>query len=268
MIRGFWQSKAAVAAVVVASWGLTALIWVRRFGNGPVYIPILASVLMLALGIMLGRLVGNIVASNCNVKVMGYLHVDLDPEKFIAAYAGIPGKLKEGSLDQAVAKTYLADGYAARGEFDKAIETLGHPTASGKQAVALEGTIWQKLCSYQLFKGDLKGAQASLEALDALIAENADAKPALLDNLKTSRRILQNRMAAQTNKQVEEGFLLTQVQKATYQLLRLELWQTLAIWAIREGDEEKRDLYLYQLKEHGGKTFFQTWAQEREKTAS
>lgn len=263
MIRGFWQSKVAMAAIIVASWGLTVLIWVRRLGNGPIYIPILASILMLALGVMLGRLVGNIVASNCNVKVMGYLHVDLDPEKFVAAYESVPGKLKPGSLDQTVAQSYLADGYAALGQFDKAIETLGRPYAAGKQAVALEGMLWQKLCSYQLFKGDLKEAQKALEALDQLIAVNEDAKPALLDNLKTSRRILRNRMAAQTNKQVEEGFLLIQVQKATYQLLRLELWQALAIWAIREGDEEKRDLYLYQLKEHGGKTFFTRWAEER-----
>lgn len=263
MIRGFWQSKAAMAAIIVASWGLTVMIWVRRLGNGPLYIPILATILMLALGVMLGRLVGNIVASNCNVKVMGYLHVDVDPEKFLAAYEGVPGKLKEGSLDQAVARTYLADGYAAMGQFDRAIETLSRPQAAGKQTVALEGTLLQKLCSYQLFKGELKEAQKTLEALDQLIAANAGAKPALLDNLKTSRRILQNRLAAQTNKQVEEGFLLTQVQKATYQLLRLELWQALATWAIREGDEEKRDVYLYQLKEHGGKTFFTQWAQER-----
>lgn len=265
MRRAFWQSRLATAAVFAVSLLIVVLIWLRRWG-GPVYIPLVASALMLGIGLAFGCLVGNMVAGNVNVKLLGYLHVELDPEKFLAAYEKVPARLKAGSVDQAVASAYLADGYAAQGQFRQAIDALRLPTQESKQYVALRGNVLQKRCSYQLFAGDAPAAKETLAQLGGLIQDTEKdpaAKPQLLDNLKTGQRILQNRLNALGNKQVEEGFLLTKVQSASYTLLRLELWQALAIWALREEDQEKTRKYLDHLVQEGGKTFFVPWARER-----
>lgn len=265
MRRAFWQSKLATGAVFAVSLFIVALIWLRRWG-GPVYIPLVASALMLGIGLVFGCLVGNMVAGSVNVKLLGYLHVELDPEKFLAAYEKVPGRLKAGSVDQAVTSAYLADGYAALGQFRQALDTLRLPGEESKQYVALRGNVLQKRCSYQLFAGDAPAAKETLAQLGALIQDaekDPETKAQLLDNLKTSRRILQNRLNALGNKQVEEGFLLTKVKGATYTLLRLELWQTLAIWSLREAEEEKARKYLDHLVREGGKTFFVPWARER-----
>lgn len=265
MRRAFWQSKLATAAIFAVSLLIVVLIWVRRWG-GPIYIPLVASALMLGIGLTFGFLVGNMVAGNVNVKYLGYLHVELDPEKFLAAYEKVPGRLKPGSVDQAVASAYLADGYAAQGKFQQALDTLRLPKEESKQYAALQGNVLQKRCSYQLFAGDAPAAKETLARLGALIQDtqkDPQAKAQLVDNLKTGQRILQNRLNALGNKQVDEGFLLTKIQGATYTLLRLELWQTLALWALREEDGAKAETYLTHLVQEGGKTFFVPWARER-----
>ena len=265
MRRAFWQSRLATGAIFAISILIVALIWLRRWG-GPVYIPLVASALMLGIGLAFGYLVGNMVAGSVNVKLLGYLHVELDPEKFLAAYEKVPGRMKPGSVDQAVASAYLADGYAARGQFQQALGTLCLPGQESKQYVALRGNVLQKRCSYQLFAGDVPAAKETLAQLGALIQDaekDPETKPQLLDNLKTGQHILQNRLNALGNKQVDESFLLTKVKGASYSLLRLELWQTLAIWAMRELNREKSEKYLSKLVQEGGKTFFVPWAQEQ-----
>lgn len=265
MNRAFWQSKLAMAAAFGVSILVIVLIWIRRWG-GPVYIPIMASALMAGIGLAFGRLIGNMVASSVNVKLLGYLHVELDPERFVAVYEKVPGRLKAGSVDQAVACAYLADGYAAQGQFQQALDTLCLPQQEDKQYVALRGNVLQKRCSYQLFAGDATAAKETLSRLGELIQDGEKdpaCNPRLLDNLKTGRRILQSRLNVLGNKQVEEDFLESQVKAASYSLLRLELWQTLALLALRKEDGEKAQTYLTQLVQEGGKTFFVPWAQER-----
>lgn len=261
MIRGFWQSKLTAAGVFAASVVLAVLIWVRRWG-GPIYIPIVASILMLAIGVLFGKLAGNLVAGSRNVKCLELLHMELDPEAFLKVYEGVPARFPRGSTDYAVSSAYLADGYAAAGEFDRAIRALCPPEACKTPHMALKGTYWQKLCSYQLFKGDRKEAAKALEGLDGVIKEAAD-KPELLRNLKESRRLLENRLALTTSRQVEEEWLRGALKKAPYKLLRLEILQALAQLALREGDGERAQGYLDQLRTQGGKTFFPRWAEER-----
>lgn len=52
MIRAFWKSKLAVGAVMVVCLGLAVAVWLRD-REYPVYIPAIASLLLL--GIEIGR---------------------------------------------------------------------------------------------------------------------------------------------------------------------------------------------------------------------
>ncbi len=264
MIRAFWQSKLAAAGVFVLSLAVAAAIWVRD-ADRPLYIPILAAVLMLSIGAAAGLLVGNLVADARNVKLLGLLHMDLDPEKFLAQYTQVPDRFPKGSVHHVVTCSYLADGYAAAGEFDKAIAALCPPDqCKGGGSPALWGTYWQKLCSYQISKGDLAQAKKALEGLDGVI-ETPGARPELLKNLKESRRLLHDRMACRSNRQAERDWLERQPEKAPYKLLRLEIWQALAQLALREGRERDAAGYLDLLQKEGGSTFYPRWALEQRK---
>lgn len=158
MVRAFRQSRLTVVGVFAASVVLAALVWVRD-RELPVHIPLIASILLLLLGIFLGRLVGNLVADSCNTKLLGLLHVELNPEAFLTAYAQVPERLKPDSRDYVVASAYLADGHAAKGDFDGAIAALCPPERAGLgESAALRGLYLQDLCGYRLCAGDREGA--------------------------------------------------------------------------------------------------------------
>ena len=114
MAKGFRKSKLAFWGIMCLGVLLSVLLWIRD-RNYPVYIPIIASTLSLLIGYFAACVVRNLIANSLTTQYLGYLHMELDPDKFIAAYGSVPGRLTEGSRDRAVAHAYLADGYGAKG---------------------------------------------------------------------------------------------------------------------------------------------------------
>lgn len=123
MVRAFRQSRLTAVGIFASSAVLAVLIWIRD-RELPFYTPLIASVLMLLLGVFVGRLAARLVADACNTKLLGLLHVELDPDAFLRQYAEVPGRLKPDSRDYLVASAYLANGYAAKGDFDAALDAL------------------------------------------------------------------------------------------------------------------------------------------------
>ena len=145
MVRAFRQSRLTAAGIFAASVVLTVLVWIRDRGL-PVHIPLIASVLMLLLGVFAGQLAARLVADSCNTKLLGLLHVELDPDAFLRQYAAIPGRLKPDSREYLVSSAYLADGYAAKGDFDAALAALAPLERAGlAQDAALRGLYLQDL---------------------------------------------------------------------------------------------------------------------------
>ena len=99
MIYAFKRSRAAAALVFAASVLVTVLIWVRD-REYPVYIPLIASLLMLTIGVLAARLLGNVLASMENTRYLGYLHMELDPKKFLEHYREVPGRMKRESANR------------------------------------------------------------------------------------------------------------------------------------------------------------------------
>lgn len=264
MIRGFWQSKLAFCAVALASAGLAVAVWIRDQGY-PVYIPILATCLMLAIGLISAKLLGNVVANSQNTKALGLLHVDMDPQAFLAAYGPVPGRLPKESRSYAVACAYLADGYAAAGQFDKAMETLcpRFMTKKGEDS-ALKGLYYNNMCAYALNKGDLDRAREAMAALDEVVNENRLSNPALSGNMAQSLRLYQNRLAVLTGEKVEEDWLEDLLSGAQYKLRRMEIAQTLAQSAVNRKDEAAARKYLRVLSRESGRTWYNGWASREE----
>lgn len=268
MIRGFWQSKLAACVVFAASVGVTVAIWIRDRAY-PVYIPALASVLMLSIGYLAGRLLGNVVANGQNTKYLGLLHMELDPQAFLQGYAPVPDRLKAGTPDYAVARAYLADGYGAAGEFDRAIATLCPDCRTRKgEDPALKGLYYNNLCAYTLGKEDLVRAREALQNLETVVTDTQYTRPALSLNFAQCLRLYRNRLACLEGGAVDVEWLEEQLPKAQYKLRRLELAQTLAQWALREGELSTARKYLKLLSQEAGKTHYRAWASRQESRLS
>ncbi len=194
MVRAFRQSRLTAAGVFAAAAVLTILVWIRDRGL-PVHIPLIASVLLLLLGVFAGLLAARLVADSCNTKLLGLLHVELDPDAFLRQYAEIPGRLRPDSREQLVACAYLADGYAAKGDFDAALAALSPLERAGLAGdAALRGLYLQDLCAYRLGKGDRAGAAQALEELEGLAAGCGEKQARLAQNLSGTAALLRARL--------------------------------------------------------------------------
>ena len=247
MIRAFWKSKLAVGAVMVVCLGLAVAVWLRD-REYPVYIPAIASLLLLGIGYFAGRLLGNLVAGTQNTRCLGLLHLDLDPQAFLAEYKQIPGRLNPNSR-----------------EFDQAIETLCGAFRNVKKGdQALRALYYNNLCGYALSKEDLVLARQAEQKLEQIVKDCRDSKSALSENMALNLRIHQNRRVCLEGGRVETSWLEEQLPQSTYRMRRLDLLQLLAMCCLRSGKKQAAQDYLLRLRQEAGKTWYGSWAAERQ----
>ena len=249
MIRCFPRSRAAAALVFGAS-ALLALLVVLRDRGRPVYIPVLACVLLLALGAVLARLLGGFAADRENMKLLSLLHVSLDPPAFLAAYESVPEKLPEGSRLRLVAEGYLTAGLEADGQFEAALALLRKPEPDGDPA--LRGVRAAARCGCLLSLGDAGAAREELRILEGAAA--AAPREALRKNLTEEAELLRARLDVLEGRPTDREALARRLETASYRLRRLSVLETLAADAALRGDGEKAGACLRKLREEAGKT--------------
>ena len=114
MYRGFRRSRIVMGVTLALTVALTVFVWMRNRGRA-VYIPVLASVLLLGIGCTAARLLGNITASVACTGMLGILHMDLDPEAFLEQFLPVARRIPGESRDGMVCRFYLSDSYFAAG---------------------------------------------------------------------------------------------------------------------------------------------------------
>ena len=261
MIRGFWQSRLAAAAVAVLSVGVAAAVWIRDRGY-PVYVPVLASAMTLAIGLIAARLLGSMIANLQNTKALGLLHVDMDPRRFTAVYEKVPPRLKKNGRSYVLACAYLADGYAASGEFDKAERALCPPEEGGyADDAALKSLYYNNRCAYALGAGRTEAAEAAADALERTLNGARAKNPGLAGNMEQSLRLHRNHLAVMRGEAAEQTWLAAEMEHAPYRLRRLEAAMVLARDALNRKDVGSAREYLDVLKTEGGNTYYRGWAE-------
>lgn len=261
MVRAFWQSRLAVAVFGVAASVLGVAVWVHDRGK-PLYIPLTAIVLLAVLCMFAGQMAGRIIAGSVNTRCLSLLHVQLDPQAFLRAYEGVPGRLKEGSREYALACAYLAEGYAAAGEFDRAMDTLRSGFAGeGGEDLTLKGLYFHTMASCALSGENLPRAEEAVAGLEQAAADSRESNPGLAQSMEESLTLCRNRLAALKGEPVDTAWLEERLKRTPFALRRLEILQTLARQAAAEGRREEALSRLEQMERQAGKTFFRGWAE-------
>lgn len=264
MIRGYRQSRIAFWGVIVLSVFLAAAVWVRD-REYQVYIPILASTLLVIIGLLTAQLLGNLVANHMTTRALGLLHMELDPKAFLDAFSQVPGRLKPNSRGRAIASSYLADGYAASGEFQKAVDTLCPNYTSPKgEDPALKGLYYNNLSAYYLGMENTDLAQEAMDALESLIDGTRLTKPELSKNLSQNLRLYKAKKKSLLGQSVDEQWLEDSLTRAQYKLRRLEILQVLAQDAANREDWAAARKHWAAMQREGGKTFYKIWASRQE----
>ena len=252
MLFAFKRSKIAFAAVLVLTVVIIALIWLRDQSR-PLYIPLVASILMAGVGVLTALLLGNILANMENTRYLGYLHMELDPEKFLKVYRDVPSRLNKGNRNAAIARSYLADGYWADGQFEKALEALGE--MPDEKSMALFGLYAEKKCAIYQAMGNTEAAEQALAQL-ALAADGChSAKQELSKNLHENLALYRQQQNVLTGQALDRAALSRAFKQAQYNLRRLEIAR------IFQLNEEKNQVPAPQttreyLEKNSGKTFF------------
>ena len=274
MIHAFRKSLFTCWGVRIAAAALIVFLWIHDLNRGyQIYIPIVATLLAAAVGFLLSRLLGNLVASNENTRLLGILHMDLDPDRFIDAYREIPAKVRKGTRDHAVLSSYLADGYAAAGNPEQALLILEEGfggmeevlKGSQEKDLPLQGLWHGNRLLYLLDAGKTEEAKKAASAVEKLITACEKTNRALAENLRTSLLLRRARISIAEGTRIDDKWLVTLVSGSTYHLRRLEIYRTIVENALLRGDRKEASEYIGRLQKEGGKTWFSGWAEEAEK---
>lgn len=260
MTQAFKRARLAFITVMLLSVGIAVAIWFRDTGH-PFFVPLIGSVLMLGIGYFSGRVLANLVASTENTKFLGYLHMELDPEKFLKVYEHIPAGAKSGTSSEAVLRSYLASGYAAAGSYDRALEVLAQDPPA--EDLSVQGLFAMDRAAYLLGKGDADGAEKQLQRLEEIIDATRAKKPELAANLTASMKLHKQHLNCLRGKAVDTEWLEEAIPRTQYNIRRLELTKVLAMTALRDGDAEAAKKHLTFLRREGGKTVFKKWADKQ-----
>ena len=268
MNHAFKKSLYTMWGVRAAALLITVFLWIHDLKHGyPIYIPIVATALMIAVGYILSRLLGNLTASVENTKRLGILHMELDPERFIECYREVPEKTREGSRDRAVTSSYLADGYLAAGDAKEALQILEKGFAGIKDLdlpakLPLNGLYHSGRLACLLEQNAIEEAKAEAEKLEKVIAIALVSNQALAANLKPLLELRKARISIAEGRAADQKRLRSLLSGAQYSLRRLEICRAAADNAALLHDKKSAEEYLGRLMKEGGKTFYTAYAEK------
>lgn len=259
MYRGFWQSKLVMAVLSAATVALAAWVWLRD-AERPVYLSVLACVLLAVIGFVTAGRIAELMAKSLNSRLLEHLHLALDPEAFLKGYAHVPEKIPAGTRENMLARFYLCDGYASAGEYEKANEALGDIPEKLQNDSAICGVYYGNLARNYLGLGELAKAGEALDSLSAAI-DGAEGKRRA--NLEETLMVYRAKLAVMNGELPSEAPLTEAMKETQYPLRKLEIMQVLAMIAQVKGEPKRAAKYCSRMQRDGGKTVFAVWASKQ-----
>lgn len=251
------KAKAAYILVWVLALLLIFFIWMR---NGTNLMPsIISTLLSLAMGFFVSRLLENIITNTETTKRLGYLHMELDPDKFISSYSWVPEKTK-GEKERMISYAYLSFGYEAKGDFKEALKTLEEGKIGGSDS--MDTLYLSSKCRYLLEDGKIDESRETLNQLEKRIDDIKD-NQGLKDNQRQVQYVLSERLDVVQGGGVDLEYLQSRLKETQYKIGRLEILSAIALYYKNTGKKKKEIETLNMIKEEGGDTWYTKWAEER-----
>lgn len=263
MVRGvnmrspFKKSKAAYVCVWCLVLLLIVFIWLRN-GNS-LFPSVISTLIAILLGFFTSRLLENIISNTETTKRLGYLHMEMDPKKFISSYKDVPENTK-GDKEKMISYAYLSSGYEAAGDFDRALETLEKGNINGSDS--LDTLYLSQKCRCLIEKGILDEAEDVLKELEKRI-DSITGNQSLKDNQRQVQYVLSEMLRAKKGETVDMEYLEGRLKATQYKIGRLEIYYTMAMYYRNKGNKKKEAETLSIITKEGGKTWFKTWAEGR-----
>ncbi|NCB32013.1 MAG: hypothetical protein EOM66_11480 [Clostridia bacterium] len=258
MIGCFRGSRLVRDAGCILSAGLSTYLFVGR-PQMPLWINGLSATLTLALGFVLFRLAANVIASNTNTKILEILHVQMDPQRFLNQYEKIPAKLKRGSVNHAVTTIYLADGYAAKGDYDTAerlVDAEPVDNADEKLHAAIAAIRMNARVDYALLRGDSAEGERLLSEFRQVLKQGEAVNPSLAANMQDRVILYAQWLQVMGGAPTGENFLQDMLGRTPVLLQRLEiLWVMARSFLLRDESAAAREQFE-TIASQGGKTHF------------
>lgn len=253
MFRYFGKSRGVFAAGLVLTAALAVTMGVRR-AQGPVWIAVITVLLALALGTALSVLVANLIATGCEQSIQEKLHMDLDPEGFIQAYAPAAARMKPGSAARCAAAANLAEAHCAAGRWQQALSTLEEPGPGLPPArtAALRALVLRCRCRYLLWGQQPTDARRVLDELKALLQEQTAENPGLAVNLRPQVRLYGVWAAILEGHPADAAGLEEQMRRLPTKLDKLDTCWMLRLNSRLTGDTEAEQRFTALLASEGG----------------
>ena len=253
----FKKSKAAYVCVWCLVLLLIVFIWLRN-GNS-LFPSVISTLIAILLGFFTSRLLENIISNTETTKRLGYLHMEMDPKKFISSYKDVPENTK-GDKEKKISYAYLSSGYEEAGDFDRALEVLEKGNIKGSDS--LDTLYLSQKCRCLIEKGDLQKADEVLDELEKRIDSVSD-NQSLKDNQRQVQFVLSEMLRAKKGDSVDVEYLEGRLKATQYKIGRLEIYYTMAMHYRNKGNKKKEAETLSIITKEGGKTWFKTWAEGR-----
>ncbi|MDO4270779.1 MAG: hypothetical protein Q4C72_07620 [Eubacteriales bacterium] len=177
---------------------------------------------------------------------IAWLYRDLEPERFLEKYSKLLPRAQKYPEQEVTVRAHLANGHAALGEFDKALELLDNAPKVDDQALKILLLNNRAQIYFQTEQAD-KGKEC-LDQMRVLIAEGGDQARA---QYAESERMLQCHYDALTSVCHDDAYLRTIVRDSTAALFRVNASLLLARVYLSQGETEMARSYLEETVEKG-----------------
>lgn len=253
MIRCFNKSRIIFALGLVCTVALAVAAGFQRVGY-PLWVLVITVGLVLLLGVSLTKLLAGMAAAQCSQKLLAVLHIALAPEQFVEAYACVPQRAARGSTARVIAAAYLADGYCAMGQPQKALDALVWEFEAKKPSArpTLEGLLLHNQCRYLLHCEDAQGASAAADRLQKAVEQLRQQNAALAQNLGEELRLYRSWVDVLNGQDLDRTYLEEKLERLPTNIARMEVCWVLAQHCQNAGQPEDAGEYLRRIAAEGG----------------
>lgn len=253
----YWKLKKSRRVLIaggVASLVLLAALAIYRRQVMPLWQLVLTLVLAAAVCLAVTWFAAGVVASACQQSMLEQLHLKLQPDEFVAAYAPVVEAMRPDTAGAVTAAVNLADGFCAAGDWQRALDTLVQPSAqlAEPRRSALQALVLRSRCRYRLWGADVSGAKDAVQAFARQVESLRDSNPTLAKNLQGDVELYTTWLGLLTGHTADCTVLEHKMQQLPTKLAKLDVCWMLMLAGRAAHDEAAVQRYRTLFRQEGG----------------